>query len=151
MNNDLNDDDDDEDERKPAARPTSNTTVRSPSSDAISLQQPRLKSTTNDNDLSIPPNGDSVDDGGNVVQSVIGEIPFLITHWLTGYSRSSGGTVSVAEDDPPPASPRLSHEARNAAMKQIQKATSDLAAAFQTLGAFGSSKKVSSSRTIALN
>jgi hypothetical protein len=137
-----------EDERKPAARPTANN-VKNLSTQSISSQQLRLM----DHDLNAPPNRaiddddhDDNDDVDNMVQALAGEIPFLIMHWLNGYSRT-GATNHDAEDDSlrtsqNTASSQLSTEARNAAMRQIQKATSDLALAFQTLGAFGTTQKV---------
>ena len=120
--NDL-DDDEDEDERKPAARPSC-TNVRSPSTESISSQQRRMKSTTNDSDFSIPPNGD-INDDDTAVQSVAGEIPFLITHWLTGYSRSSCTKHAGANDESPTTSNTSSllssTEAQNAAIKPANK------------------------------
>ena len=101
------------------------------------------------NHLSIPPNEGIInddDDDSSVIQSVAGEIPFLITHWLAGYTQRDGtahdtcDAVSSCTDTT--TSSLLSNEARIAAIKQIQKATSDLAVAFQTLGAFGTIPKV---------
>ena len=148
MMNDMDDDDDGEDARKPAARPT--TSMRSPSTaESISSPQYGRTSTMDGNHLSIPPNEGIInddDDDSSVIQSVAGEIPFLITHWLAGYTQRDGtahdtcDAVSSCTDTT--TSSLLSNEARIAAIKQIQKATSDLAVAFQTLGAFGTIPKV---------
>ena len=142
MMNDM-DDDDGEEARKPAARPTTST------AESISSPQYGRTSTMDGNHLSIPPNEGIInddDDDSSVIQSVAGEIPFLITHWLAGYTQRDGtahdmcGAVSSCTDNT--TSSLLSNEARIAAIKQIQKATSDLAVAFQTLGAFGTIPKV---------
>jgi hypothetical protein len=141
------DDDNDEDERKPAARPSDSArNVGSPSTESLVSRQLGLNSTTIDNDFR---DIDKTDDE-NLVQSVIGEIPFLITHWLNGYSQNGCSIPYIGDDDPSPAS-LLSTEARKAALKQIQKATSNLAVAFQALGAFGTTKKVRSAVTTMLS
>ena len=157
MMNDL-EGSDEEDARKPAARPRTCTTgnnVTSPfnlESIASPTLEDRLTNTTHSNDRMMQPkdeinNGD--DTSSTVIQSVAGELPFLITHWLSGYSQTSrchnnnnindagapmdSGTVNTS---------LRSDAAQNAAMKQIHKATTDLAMAFQTLGAFGTTRKV---------
>jgi hypothetical protein len=155
----MNDSDDDEEEdaRKPAARP--NTNVKSPSMESVASPPPdrwtsTTGSTTRSNDLLTLPHDENADNI-NVIQSIPGEIPFLITHWLTGYfqnrynrsdindcASTSGSSITTSLQ---------SNEARNAAMNQIQKATNDLAVAFQTLGAFGTTRKVCKQKYVCID
>ncbi|CAB9519710.1 bromodomain and WD repeat domain containing [Seminavis robusta] len=57
------------------------------------------------------------------------ELPFLVTHWLRNFpsSQDSGGTTTSSAEE------------KHAALARIQRAAGDLASAFSTLGAFGSS------------
>ena len=63
-----------------------------------------------------------------LVETVVGELPFLVTHWLSGYSMDGREILKTDEE--------------TAALLKIRKATADLASAFTTLGAFGKSTKV---------
>jgi hypothetical protein len=107
----INCDDDEEDCRKPAAQPSPPTqqTLRTDpieTSSAVETFQPE----------------------SDVLHTITGEVPFLITHWLAGFTDR---TAVEAESEVV------------AAMSKIQKATEDLAIAFQTLGAYGKMMKVS--------
>jgi len=53
------------------------------------------------------------------------DLPFLITHWLANYNANT--------EDPD----------KKQALEQMKKATSQLASAFSTLGAFGTTIRVS--------
>ena len=96
---------DEEDARKPAARPTITTIDRPPSV--------RDESSATDTLVAVP---------------VAGELPFLVTHWLSGYAR---GDLQNAETDE-----------QRAAQAKIRKAAADLASAFSELGAFGITARV---------
>jgi hypothetical protein len=62
------------------------------------------------------------------------ELPFLVTHWLRNYSSQidHDGNCSSA-----------GAAGKHAALERIKKATGELASAFSSLGAFGSSTAVS--------
>jgi len=72
-------------------------------------------------------------------QQIREEIPFLVTHWLANYGTNNSNTNPVDEQQ------RL-------AMAKIQSATSELASAFASLGAYGttlrSSLELSSSSSV---
>jgi hypothetical protein len=93
---------DDEDTRKPAARPT--------------IDRPVLRDQSPADTVALP---------------VTGELPFLVTHWLSGYS-------SVGDDQQ-----HARTEDQQAALAKIRNAAADLASAFSVLGAFGSFMRVS--------
>jgi hypothetical protein len=134
--------DDSDDARKPAARP-------SPIATTISKSSP---STTHDNDNDPSVLEESADTNDiPVMQSVTGEIPFLVTHWLSGYPYAATTARVHHDDDDDDDDDQLANYderkkkdaiARHAAMQQIQRATAQLAVAFQTLGAFGTTRKV---------
>lgn len=75
------------------------------------------------------------DGGGHAVSSDVAqqqisqEIPFLVTHWLANYEKSK----STGSGD----------EKEKAAMARIRNATSEIASAFATLGAYGTTLRVS--------
>lgn len=54
-------------------------------------------------------------------QTVSGELPFLVTHWLAGFKTAAGLSGQQA-----------------AAAETVQRAANDLAQAFSVLGVFGS-------------
>lgn len=96
---------DEEDARKPAARPTINTT-------------PPLQNESS--------SADAV-----VAVPVDGELPFLVTHWLSEYFGGDQHNAGTME--------------QQAAVTKIHKAAADLASAFSAIGAFGSSVRVRTS------
>jgi hypothetical protein len=57
------------------------------------------------------------------------ELPFLVTHWLRNYQGPEGGD-----------------EERKVAIKRLRNATTEMAAAFSSLGAYGTSSRVSDTR-----
>jgi hypothetical protein len=72
--------------------------------------------------LTLPPHRDE--------SSVSSEIPFLVTQWIANYSNSNGETQEEKEE-------------KDAALRRIRNAASELAAAFSTLGAYGPAIRVS--------
>ena len=62
-------------------------------------------------------------------QQISQEIPFLVTHWLANYEKSK----STGSGD----------EKEKAAMAKIRNAASEIASAFATLGAYGTTLRVS--------
>lgn len=92
---------DDFEDMKPAAKPTP-VKARDQRSNSISA--------------------DTTIDGRRDSETLSQEIPFLITHWLAGYSNRP----STAED--------------REAVARVREATNQLAEAFCTLGAFGPGK-----------
>lgn len=69
-----------------------------------------------------------------VALPVSGELEFLVTHWLSGYFCCGEHEKSGATEE------------QRAALDVIQNAAASLASAFTSLGAFGSSAKVSENR-----
>jgi len=67
-------------------------------------------------------------------EAVTGELPFLVTHWLSGYAAHS--THAQQQQ------PVVSEEEQAPALQKIQRAASELSSAFATLGAFGSAPRV---------
>ena len=59
------------------------------------------------------------------------EMPFLVTHWLENYDRSSSASSNCPNDK------------QQEAMARIRRATSEIASAFATLGAYGTTFRVS--------
>ncbi len=80
-------------------------------------------------------NSEQEDVGGHSISSDVAqqqisqEIPFLVTHWLANYEKSK----STASGD----------EKQKAAMAKIRNAASEIASAFATLGAYGTTLRVS--------
>ena len=70
-------------------------------------------------------------------EAVTGELPFLVTHWLSGYAAPSTHAQQQEQQQPV-----VSEEEQAAAMQKIQRAASELSSAFATLGAFGSAPRV---------
>lgn len=99
--------DSDDYDTKPAAKPSKSDASAKPLSD--------------DTTVSKGCNSGYVD-----IQTVEGELPFLVTHWLSG----------IAEDD------SVASEERALAIQKIQQAAVQLSSAFATLGAFGYSMRV---------
>lgn len=56
------------------------------------------------------------------------EVPFLVTHWLANYKGGSNNNLTPEQ---------------KVAISKIRKATSEIASAFSSLGAFGQSLPVS--------
>ena len=71
--------------------------------------------------------GDSADPQAANDDSPPSELPFLVTHWLANFRQPEN------EGD-------LQHEE---AMERLRNATSEIAAAFSSLGTFGPSSRVS--------
>lgn len=57
----------------------------------------------------------------------LSELPFLVTHWLQNYRGPEGADEEERED----------------VMERLRNATSEIAAAFSSLGAYGTSSRVS--------
>ena len=94
--------------------------------------------------------GDTAMDGNNQISQ---DLPFLVTHWLANYNENNGNgnngnneetartastttTTNTAVDD------LQTMQRRAEAMAKIRKATSDIASAFASLGAFGTTSRV---------
>ena len=110
--------DEDEEDAKPAARP-------SKAAAAAGAAEQSSDTTA------------ATDQSHQTEADVTGELPFLVTHWLSGYHQHSSG-ASPQQQHPPQ---QLSEE-QAAALRKIQHAASELSSAFCTLGAFGSSARV---------
>ena len=67
--------------------------------------------------------------------STSSEVPFLVTHWLANYN--GGNTTNLSPQ-------------QKEAIEKIRKATSQIASAFTSLGAFGQSMPVSGTKDNAL-
>jgi hypothetical protein len=95
-------------------------------------------------------NGDGRDttmDGNNQIGQ---DLPFIVTHWLANYNKNNGNgnnketartastttTTNTAVDD------LQTIQRRAEAMAKIRKASSDIASAFASLGAFGTTTRV---------
>jgi hypothetical protein len=57
------------------------------------------------------------------------DIPFLVTHYLANFAKQGGAAAATAGADPE-------------ALEKIRRATNDIASAFASLGAFGTTTKV---------
>ena len=68
------------------------------------------------------------DDGDQ--QPLREEIPFLVTHWLSNFGRTHGAGSEEAQ-------------AQKEAIATIRRAASEIASAFSTLGAYGTTLRVS--------
>ncbi len=104
---------------------------------------------------------ESVVDGSDVVVplQIQQELPFLVTHWLANYGGSGdkNQTVTALTTPSPPtmttssrttttrenAAAALSDAERQEALSRIRRATSEIASAFATLGAYGTTIRVS--------
>lgn len=62
--------------------------------------------------------------------ALIPELPFLVTHWLCSYQGPEAGDGGNPE--------------REEAIERLRNATSEMAAAFSSLGAYGTSSRVCS-------
>jgi hypothetical protein len=58
----------------------------------------------------------------------LSELPFLVTHWLANYREEEGD---------------MGDQQRQEALERLRNATSEMAAAFSSLGAYGTSSRVS--------
>jgi WD domain, G-beta repeat len=96
-------DDEDEDARKPAAQPT---TTR------ISLE-------------SHPDEPVATTQSTPCVLPVEGEVPFLVTHWLSGFALEHENSLEEKQPE------------QQAALAKIRQSAADLARAFEALGSFG--------------
>jgi hypothetical protein len=96
----YSDDDDDEDARKPAAQPTTRISLESNLDETVATQSP----------CALP---------------VEGEVPFLVTHWLSGFALEHNSQEEEKQAE------------QQAALAKIRQAASDLARAFEALGSFG--------------
>jgi hypothetical protein len=65
------------------------------------------------------------------------ELPFLVTHWLANYDGTTTPATSTSAITAAP-----SEAERQEAMTRIRRATSEIASAFATLGAFGTTMRV---------
>jgi hypothetical protein len=97
-------DDDDEDARKPAAQPTTRISLESNPDDPVAVATAQ----------------------SSCVLPVEGEVPFLVTHWLSGFALEHEN--SQEEEKQPE---------QQAALAKIRQAAADLARAFEALGTFG--------------
>jgi hypothetical protein len=97
-------DDDDEDARKPAAQPTTRISLESNPDDPVAVATAQ----------------------SSCVLPVEGEVPFLVTHWLSGFALEYEN--SQEEEKQPE---------QQAALAKIRQAAADLARAFEALGTFG--------------
>ena len=103
--------------------------------------------------------GDTTMDGNN--NQISQDLPFLVTHWLANYNKNNNGngnnngnnneettmtasttttttTNTAAVDD----DLQQTMQRRAKAMAKIRKATADIASAFASLGAFGTTTRV---------
>jgi hypothetical protein len=114
--------DNEEDTRKPAALPAVDNSVAQHSA------LPEI-----DDDGEHTSNGSESANQHSIVHSLAGELPFLVTHWLSAYRYDFGanGSGETIESDE-----------RKKAVSKIRQAAADLASAFTSLGSFGKSIKV---------
>lgn len=82
------------------------------------------------------PTGDTDTAEDHTSHRVQQELPFLVTHWLANYGQSSN-LVTSSE------SPRNLHVEQHEAVVRIRRASSEIASAFATLGAYGTRFRVS--------
>lgn len=68
-------------------------------------------------------------------QQISQEIPFLVTHWLSNFGNSSGTTAITGTE--------VSQDHQRIAVAKIRRAASELASAFSSLGAYGTTLRVS--------
>ena len=101
-------------------------------------------------------NGDDGDattmDGNN--NQISQDLPFLVTHWLANYNKNNNNNGNNNEETTMTASTTTTTtntaavddlqtmQRRAEAMAKIRKATSDIASAFASLGAFGTTTRV---------
>jgi hypothetical protein len=94
-------------------------------------------------------------DGGDDVemsdgaQQIREEIPFLVTHWLANFGKGGGTTTnnssssSSSNKNNNNNNNTSNEEAEQIAIAKIRRAASDIADAFTTLGAYGTTLRVS--------
>ena len=89
--------------------------------------------STSDQDVVSTTNHDSAGDAvsSDGAQHIRQEIPFLVTHWLANYGKN---IINDGEEIQDP---------ERIAISKIQRATSEIASAFATLGAYGKTLRVS--------
>jgi hypothetical protein len=68
------------------------------------------------------------------------ELPFLVTHWLSTLYQPQGAKKNAANAEATAADTNVEQKE---AMDKIRRAAADLASAFSTLGAFGTTSRVS--------
>jgi hypothetical protein len=85
----------------------------------------------------IPPVDDNDSDSNNSNRDPT-ELPFLVTHWLSTLYQPQGGKKNAAD-----AAATAADVEQTEAMDKIRRAAADLASAFSTLGAFGTTSRVS--------
>ena len=84
---------------------------------------------------SAKPSG-SVDVNRRPQESIdVSELPFLVTHWLHNFNPNENGQEGNSSKE--------NSREKQLALERIRKATSELASAFTSLGAYGSSAGVS--------
>jgi hypothetical protein len=96
---------------------------------------------------SIGDGGDTTMDGNNQISQ---DLPFLVTHWLANYNKNNGNgnneetatTASTTTTTNTAVDELQTMQRRAEAMAKIRKATSDIASAFASLGAFGATTRV---------
>lgn len=81
-------------------------------------------------------------DGNNQISQ---DLPFVVTHWLDNYRSSDGINEDTETSTTITAVQTMLHQE---AMAKIRQATSDLASAFATIGAFGTIFRVSDPQKI---
>ena len=109
-----------------AAAVAGTTTTNSDENDHDRPQQQQQQSTMDDT-------------SDNVSNHVQQEIPFLVTHWLANY-----GTVQNDNNNGNNNNKSSSEQERQEALVRIRRATSEIASAFATIGAYGTTYRVSS-------
>ena len=72
-------------------------------------------------------------------QQIREEIPFLVTHWLANY----GSNSSNNNDNSNSSSSKEAQDREQMAIAKIRRATSEIASALNTLGAYGTTLRVS--------
>jgi len=75
-------------------------------------------------------NNDSVEASDGSSPPSVAELPFLVTHWLANYQRQQ---QHQEEGD----------QQSDKAIERLRNATSEMAAAFSALGAYGTTSRVS--------
>ena len=99
--------------------------------------------------MNITPGSYSSDSNGDDIEKAVSmdsnshisqDLPFIVTHWLDNYRSSDGINEDTETSTTITAVQTMLHQE---AMAKIHKATSDLASAFATIGAFGTTFRVS--------
>ena len=90
--------------------------------------------------------GDALVSSSDGTQQIREEIPFLVTHWLANYGNSSSSINNNSSSNNNNNNNNNSKEAQDReqmALAKIRRATSEIASALNTLGAYGTTLRVS--------